>query len=190
MEFRTQIKWAKGTQYSLDKLREHIKTFEIDRRKALTKFYTNVSKNMIGKVVFAVNCGVSAGKSVFVFHLGTTDSSEITGKSLRDSIDDLKLDWCFLEEKIKESRLNYEVDRPKIILDGEILEKVTFRSYAQRREILAFLVSSAGVPSVVSGLLNGEFSLRLAAPFAVGFICWILVSYWGFLREGEYALKR
>lgn len=190
MEFRTQIKWAKGTQYSLGKLREHIKTFEIDRRKALNEFYTKVSKEMIGKVVFAVNCGVSARKSVFVFHMGTTDSSEITGKSLRDSTDDVKLDWCFLEGKIKESKLNYEVDSPKIILDGEILEKTTFRSYAQRREILAFLVSSAAVPSVISALLSREISLGLITPFAAGLICWILVSYWGFHREGEYAFKR
>jgi hypothetical protein len=190
MEFRTQIKWAKGTTYSLGQLRQHIRAFEISRRKALSKFYSNVSKDMIGKVVFAVNCGVSAGKSIFMFHLGTTDSSEITGKSVRDSVNDVKVDWGFLEEKIKESKLDYEADRPKIVLDGELLEKMTFWSYVQRREIVAFLVSSAGVPSILSALLSSELSLRLVAPFAGGLISWVLVSYWGFIREGDYALKR
>ncbi|MDH5375930.1 MAG: hypothetical protein OEW95_08975 [Candidatus Bathyarchaeota archaeon] len=189
MEFRTEIEWKKGTRHSLEKLKEHLKTFEITKKTALNKFYPKVDDEIASKVFFAIKCGDSPKKSVFLFHLGTSDSSEISGKCLRDSTCDLKRDWSFLKEKIDELELGYKATHTKIILNSEILEKTSFSSYLKRKEILAFLVSSAGIPSLASTFVTAEFSLTFFVSLFVGLICWFMISYYGHCQEGDYAFK-
>jgi len=189
MEFRTEVKWKNGTEHSLETLREYLKAFEIDKKIALNKFYPKVDDEIVSKVNFAVKCGDSPTKSVFIFHRGTSDSSEISGKCLRDSISDLKRDWRLLKEKIDESKLRYRTTHTRIILNSEILEKTSFPSYLKRREILAFLVSSTGIPSLASAFVVIGFSLILLVPFVVGLIFWFIISYCGYCWEGDYVFK-
>jgi len=189
MEFRTEIKWEKGTQYSLERLKEHLKIFEVAKESALLEFYPEVDDKIASKIVFAIKCGESPQKSLFIFHLGTRDSSEVSGKCLRDFIGDLKRDWKFLKEKVNETGLSYKENHTKIILNSEILEKTSFSSYVKRREILGFLFSATGLASISSAIITSGFSWALLVPIIVGFIFWFMISYYGYCREGEYALK-
>jgi hypothetical protein len=189
MEFRTEIKWKKGTDDALRKLKNHLGTFEIDKETALRVFYPEVDEKMVNKTAFAVECGDSPQKSVFIFHLGTKNSSEVSGRCRRNQIGNLKRDWKFLKEKMDEQELEYKAIHTKIILNSEILEKTSFLSYLRKREILGFFVSLTGIPSIVSALLAFGFSWLLLVPFSVGFICWAIISCCGYYWEGEYVLK-
>ena len=190
MEFRTEVKWNRGAYHSLQRLKEHLGEYEIDKRVALKNFYPTIDDQMASKISFAIKCGDSSKKSIFLFHLGTSDSSEITGKCLRDSIDDLKRDWKFLREKIDEIRLGYKSTHTKIILNSQILEKTSFFSYLKRREILAFLASSTGIPTLFSSALTAtELSWILFVPLFIGLICWFIISYCGHCWEGDYVFR-
>jgi len=59
MEFRTEIKWKKGTRYSLRKLREHLKAFEIAKETILAEFYPEVDDRIANNFIFALKCGES-----------------------------------------------------------------------------------------------------------------------------------
>jgi len=189
MEFRTEVTWKKGTQSALEKLREHLKVFEINKKTALSQFYPKVDDEIASKVLFAIRCGDSPKKSIFIFHFGTKDSSEISGRCPRNFIGDLKRDWRFLKEKIEELNLKYKTTHTKIILNSEILEKTSFSSYIRKREILAFLISTTGIPSLTSALVAVGFSWTLLVTFFVGLICWSVISYCGYCWEGDYVFK-
>jgi len=189
MEFRTQIEWNRGTHYSIGKLQDHLKGFKIDKREALERFYPEVSDAMVDKIHFAVNCGDSPERSTFIFHKGTEESTEISGKCSRDSICDLNSDWEFLEDKIRETNLGFKSNRTKIILNGETLERRRFWSYIKRRDILGFLFSATAVSAVVEGVLELNISSRLIIPSVVGFFSWLTITYIGFGQEGDYVFK-
>ncbi len=189
MEFRTQIEWNQGTNHSIETLTDHLNAFYVNKREALQIFYPEVTDAMVEKIDFALKCGDSPERSTFIFHKGTENSTEISGKCSRNSICDLNSDWELLKEKIRESNIGFKTNRTKIILNGDTLRKKSLWSYVTRREILGFLFSATAVPSIVDGIIEWSISWGLIIPSGVGFLFWLIISYIGFIQEGDYVFK-
>jgi len=189
LEFRTIISSKYTSESALEKLEEHLRNFGMDKRIALQAFNFDAENDLAERISFAVECGESQTKSVFLFHRGTSSSFEISGICSRNDIGDLKRDWKCLKARIDEANLACKEKNTKIILNSEILEKVNLSSYMKRKENLAFLVSISGISSAFSAILTQTLSWILPAQIVVGFVIWIIIMALGCHWEGDYVLR-
>lgn len=192
MEFRAEVFWIGSSNTGLAAMKEHLKNYLTSEEKAIQACYgSSTFDEAIAQAIFmVVKCGKSLERSTFFFSAGTTSFSEIWGRCPKAAFDSLIGDWNFLKERMRESGINQEVKNERVILNDEVIVKADLKSYLKRREILAFLASSIGLPSIISALESKDVTPNsFVSPF-IGLALWGIITYYGYTQEGIYVFKR
>lgn len=190
MQLHAEVAWKRGTSYSLEQISQILKNYTVNTEEALNMMIPVVLRRFTEPISLAVICGSSTNRSVFLFYLGTPESSIVVGRPLQvQSLESLTEDWEFLLRKIKESKIDYDVEYAHFRLNDKKLVKNTLTKFILKNENLAFLVSSSGVVPIASALATGTLSVNILFSSGVGFFIWLAICYYSFKKKGDYDIE-
>jgi hypothetical protein len=171
-------------------LADYLHSYMVDKTEALKTMLPATNPGLLEPALFAVRCGTTTPRSLFLFLEGTSDSSVIIGQpgELR-SLEAIEEDWGFLLRKIDEHKVEYDIVDAHFRLNNKKLVRNTLKRFLLKRESLAFLATTSGIVPLISAIVTGAYTYTsFVSPIAGSFL-WMGITYYSFKKKGDYDVE-
>jgi hypothetical protein len=191
---------SRSTKSALKELHQHLKTYEIPKKTAITKIFGIWYQQLDDQTSFAVEYGIPPRRSIFLFYYGPKNYSDLIGVCSEDQLRVLLDDWDSLEQRVKDCKIRFKIKTLQVKLQSNVSlvrRKTKFFNYLLSRESIGSLASLAGiVPFVIPILVNlisatgFLVDVNVAVQAIIGIGLWLALSYFQYGRLGDFVIKK